>query len=132
METINSGVDSYQKIQSLFQGISGQINTVVKPSSENLEAIKLIRSLNDEKKNDIYSPIIEHELQYLNKAIKVLQDNELLAMKFGGMSMDAASNVAFLLKQRAAEKVVHDILDDELTKDDFLKKQTYTVKKGAF
>ena len=50
METINSGVDSYQKIQSLFQGISGQINTVTKPSSENLEAIKLIRSLNDEKK----------------------------------------------------------------------------------
>ncbi len=100
------GAEDFSKIASQ---ISGEDHVPDAPSMALLGLLAMIRKT-DNGTVDAWTPMIDNELRHLKAAVTLLRDNPVIQNRFG-TSMEGAMQLVGLIKARAAELEVTEMID---------------------
>jgi len=112
--------------------LSGEDHASSAPSLGLLQLIVLIRKAeagNKDDGSDAWTPMVNHQLRHMKAAVKLINTQPLIAMKFGH-TLEGALSLVGILKARAAEKDMEGQIDD-VVEHDLLPKAASKMMEGT-
>lgn len=91
---------SANEVSAFAASIGGENNEADSPNMALFGLITMIRKAESAAADD-WTPTVERELKYLKSAVHLIENNNLLAFRYGG-DMKGALELVSILKQRAA------------------------------
>lgn len=98
------------------EDLSGESHEASAPSLGLLQLIVLIRKAEAGNGDDAWTPLVKNQLRHMKAAVRLLNENATLAMKFGN-TLEGALKLVGILKARASEKELEDQIDDAVDEE---------------
>jgi hypothetical protein len=123
-------MDNYSDLKNLERHIANDVT----PSRSTTDILANLKLLNDTatlaSQKTPLGLIAAEETKYLSAAMKAVTTNKVLRDRFGS-GLQGAMDVSSLLKDRFNTKVFEAVIDQNLTDENGLNPETFTVKNVA-
>ena len=115
-QKIHAAADpSANDVLNFAEKLSGEDKEASAPSLGLLQLIVLIRKA-EAGADDAWSSLVSNQLRHMKAAVKLINTNPVIAMKFGN-TLEGAMSLVGILKARTAEIDMEEQLDDVVKKD---------------
>ena len=115
-QKIHAAADpSANDVLNFAEKLSGEDKEASAPSLGLLQLIVLIRKA-EAGADDAWTSLVSNQLRHMKAAVKLINTNPLIAMKFGN-TLEGAMSLVGILKARAAEKDMEKQIDPVVEKD---------------
>ena len=101
---------SANDVLNFAEKLSGEENEASAPSLGLLQLIVLIRKA-EAGADDSWTSLVNNQLRHMKAAVKLINTNPVIAMKFGN-TLEGAMSLVGILKARAAEIDMENQIDD--------------------
>jgi hypothetical protein len=100
---------SANDVLNFAEDLSGEDKEASVPSLGLLQLIVLIRKA-EAGTEDSWTPLVKNQLRHLKAAVRLITEDELIALKYGN-TLEAAMKLVGILKARASEKELDNRID---------------------
>ena len=115
-QKIHAAADpSANDVLNFAEKLSGEDKEASAPSLGLLQLIVLIRKA-EAGADDAWSSLVSNQLRHMKAAVKLINTNPVIAMKFGN-TLEGAMSLVGILKARTAEIDMEEQLDEVVKKD---------------
>lgn len=101
---------SANDVLKIAENLSGEDKEASVPSLGLLQLIILIRKAEAGNGDDAWTPLVENSLRHMKAAVRLINEDPLIAMKFGN-TLEGAMKLVGILKARAGEKDLESRID---------------------
>jgi len=128
-QKIHAAADpSANDVLNFAEKLSGEDKEASAPSLGLLQLIVLIRKA-EAGADDAWSSLVSNQLRHMKAAVKLINTNPVIAMKFGN-TLEGAMSLVGILKARAAEIDMEKQLD-EVVKKDLIDTMPHKILEGT-
>ena len=115
-QKIHAAADpSANDVLNFAEKLSGEDKEASAPSLGLLQLIVLIRKA-EAGADDAWTSLVSNQLRHMKAAVKLINTNPVIAMKFGN-TLEGAMSLVGILKARTAEIDMEEQLDEVVKKD---------------